>query len=139
MDNNNPKVKRVNLKDFTLLKTIGTGSFGRVQLTKNNVDNSINAVKILKKSEIIRQKQVDHIYSESVILSEISHPFIVSSSPYLGETERDRSDCQSYTFFPRIYTGRRVVYTDASPCNSSGRSSFVLHLPNYFYIRLPPR
>ena len=32
---------------------------------------------MLKKSEIIRLKQVDHIYSEYSILSLLSHPFIV--------------------------------------------------------------
>ena len=32
---------------------------------------------MLKKSEIIRLKQVDHIHSEFNILSQLSHPFIV--------------------------------------------------------------
>jgi len=36
------------------------------------------ALKMLKKSEIIRLKQVEHIKAEKAILSRISHPFIVN-------------------------------------------------------------
>jgi protein kinase X len=33
---------------------------------------------MLKKSEIIRLKQTDHIHSEYNILKQLNHPFIVS-------------------------------------------------------------
>mgnify|MGYP001810066763 CR=1 FL=1 len=32
---------------------------------------------MLKKAEIVRLKQVDHIISENAILSNIQHPFLV--------------------------------------------------------------
>ena len=32
---------------------------------------------MLKKAEILRLKQVDHIISENTILSQINHPFLV--------------------------------------------------------------
>jgi serine/threonine protein kinase len=35
------------------------------------------ALKMLKKTEIIRLKQVDHVRSEKKILEKITHPFIV--------------------------------------------------------------
>jgi len=35
------------------------------------------ALKIIKKSEVIRLKQVDHVKAEKKILSAIRHPFIV--------------------------------------------------------------
>jgi len=35
-------------------------------------------MKILKKAEIIRLKQVDHVISENTILANIQHPFIVA-------------------------------------------------------------
>ena len=35
------------------------------------------AIKSLKKAEIIRIKQVDHVISENNILASIAHPFIV--------------------------------------------------------------
>lgn len=36
------------------------------------------ALKILKKNEIIRLKQVEHIMSEKSILAQVEHPFIVN-------------------------------------------------------------
>ena len=71
------KPKRVKLRYFDLLKTVGLGSFGRVRLCKYKKNDKIYVMKILKKYEIIRQKQVDHVYSEFNILSAINHPFIV--------------------------------------------------------------
>ena len=36
------------------------------------------ALKIMKKSEVVRLKQVEHIKNEKEILSEVNHPFIVT-------------------------------------------------------------
>ena len=36
------------------------------------------ALKMLKKTEIIRLKQIDHVKSEKKILETINHPFIVT-------------------------------------------------------------
>merc|ERR1711988_1698064 len=66
------------LKDFEILDTLGTGSFGRVRLVKYTGDNMYYALKILKKSEVIYLKQVDHIKTEKQILEQISHPFVVN-------------------------------------------------------------
>jgi len=58
--------------------TLGTGSFGRVRLVQWLQDNEFYALKILKKSEVIYLKQVDHVKTEKKILEEISHPFVVN-------------------------------------------------------------
>lgn len=68
---------KVQISDYIFLDTIGVGSYGRVKLCRNKKTNKVYVVKMLKKSEIIRMKQVDHIYSEYIILSTIYHPFIV--------------------------------------------------------------
>lgn len=73
----NANNNKVNLNEFDFLQTIGTGSFGRVRLGRHKKTNKIYAIKMLKKAEIIRLKQVDHIYSEYNILSLLNHPFIV--------------------------------------------------------------
>jgi hypothetical protein len=39
--------------------------------------NCFFALKMMKKSEVVRLKQVEHIMNEKAILSEVSHPFIV--------------------------------------------------------------
>lgn len=53
------------------------GSFGRVRIAKNKKTEKYVAVKIMKKAEIIKMKQVDHIMNENNILASIDHPFIV--------------------------------------------------------------
>ncbi len=68
---------KVRIQEFEALKTVGLGSFGRVRLCQHKKTNKVYVMKILKKSEIIKQKQVDHVYSEYNILSVINHPFIV--------------------------------------------------------------
>ncbi|CEP03510.1 Protein kinase domain-containing protein [Plasmodiophora brassicae] len=66
------------LSDFELRETLGTGSFGRVRFAKHIPSGKFYAIKILKKAEILRLKQVDHILSEKTILQAINHPFIVN-------------------------------------------------------------
>ena len=65
---------------FILGTTLGTGTFGRVRLVtyKQTKKPLYFALKMLRKSEIIRTKQVNHIKAEKNILSNIHHPFIVN-------------------------------------------------------------
>lgn len=53
------------------------GSFGRVRLCRNRKTGEYFAMKILKKADIIKLKQVDHVISENTILADIDHPFLV--------------------------------------------------------------
>jgi len=41
---------RIDLEDYELLKTLGTGSFGWVRLVKRKSDNQYLALKMLKKN-----------------------------------------------------------------------------------------
>ena len=59
------------------MQTVGLGSFGCVGLCWYKKNDKVYVMKILKKMEIIKQKQVDHVYSESNILLVINYPFIV--------------------------------------------------------------
>ena len=63
------------IADFKLIKTIGTGTFGKVVLGIK--DDDPVAIKTLKKKVVIQLKQVEHILQEKDILQEIAHPFIV--------------------------------------------------------------
>jgi serine/threonine protein kinase len=84
-----PREKRVfALENFELKETLGTGTFGRVRLTNCNIDNKHYALKMLKKVDILRLKQVDHIKSEVRILSMIEHPFIVNMA---GHFQNDQA------------------------------------------------
>jgi serine/threonine protein kinase len=56
MMTNNNQAFNPKLKDFQLVKTLGTGTFGRVYLT-HHLNGKYFAMKVLKKLEIIRLKQ----------------------------------------------------------------------------------
>jgi len=66
------------LKDFETLRILGSGTFGRVQLVRHKQNTCYYAMKVLRKSEIIRLKQVEHVHNERNILSSTKHPFIVN-------------------------------------------------------------
>lgn len=66
------------MRDFEMLETLGTGTFGRVRLVRHKQTQQYFAIKIMKKTDIIRLKQVEHIISEKGVLSVINHPFVVN-------------------------------------------------------------
>ncbi|ORX95760.1 kinase-like protein [Basidiobolus meristosporus CBS 931.73] len=66
------------LSDFVILRTIGTGSFGRVHLVQLKANNRYYAMKVLKKTEVVRLKQVEHVNNERSILHACHHPFLVN-------------------------------------------------------------
>ncbi|XP_063963158.1 cAMP-dependent protein kinase catalytic subunit 1-like [Lytechinus pictus] len=68
------------LDDFDRIRTLGTGSFGRVMLVKHRVTAKYLAMKILDKQKVVKLKQVEHTLNEKKILQAISFPFIVSLS-----------------------------------------------------------
>ena len=47
-------------------------------LARNKKSGEFFAMKRLKKSDIIKLRQVDHVISENTILADIEHPFLVS-------------------------------------------------------------
>ncbi|KAI0080609.1 cAMP dependent protein kinase [Panus rudis PR-1116 ss-1] len=72
------------LTDFEVKGTLGTGTFGRVLLVRLRSSSSgttsmqnCYALKVLRKSEIVRLRQVEHVNAERYILSRVQHPFIV--------------------------------------------------------------
>ena len=62
--------------DFFIEKTLGKGSFGRVILVRRK--EKLYAMKILKKSEMIKKGLIDKIILEKHILQKSHHPFIVN-------------------------------------------------------------
>ena len=71
------KPHKVKISEYEFMQTLGAGSFGRVKLSKHKTTGKFWAIKILKKAEIIKLKQVDHIMNEVKILTMIKHPFLV--------------------------------------------------------------
>jgi len=68
----------ISLETFKIDSVLGTGSFGRVRLVQDKKTEQWMALKILKKQEIIRMKQENHIKNEKTLLQKANHPFIVN-------------------------------------------------------------
>ena len=79
---NKIKPKKIKLEEYKMDRILGSGSFGRVKLAKHKKEGKYVAIKILKKGELIKLKQVDHIYNEIKILSMIDHPFLVHTDGF---------------------------------------------------------
>ena len=67
---------KLTIEDFTIIKVVGKGSYGKVLLVKKNEEETIYAMKIMKKLSMVKKNQVDHIKTERRILELIDHPFI---------------------------------------------------------------
>lgn len=67
----------VTLEDFDRIKTLGTGSFGRVMLVRHKDSQKFFAMKILDKTKVVKLKQVEHTLNEKKILSAVKFPFLV--------------------------------------------------------------
>eukprot|EP01084_Bolivina_argentea_P226178 382077_1 len=65
------------MDNYNLIKTIGTGSFARVQLAQNITTKEYVAVKIIRKTRAFDLCQQVHTIWEYQILSSLKHPFIV--------------------------------------------------------------
>ena len=62
---------------FSKLQVIGVGAFGEVCLTKHVQSGSLYAMKILKKSEVLKRNQVAHVKAERDILAEADNEWVV--------------------------------------------------------------
>ena len=54
---------RISIDIFEIITTLGYGTFGRVKLVKLKGSKEVYALKVMKKVDIIKQKQVDHTKS----------------------------------------------------------------------------
>ncbi|KJA18599.1 hypothetical protein HYPSUDRAFT_144816 [Hypholoma sublateritium FD-334 SS-4] len=76
------QTKGLKLSDFEVRGALGTGTFGKVLLVRHRNSPQSGAqnhfaMKILRKTEIVRLRQVEHVNAERYILSRVHHPFVV--------------------------------------------------------------
>ncbi|CAN8010722.1 unnamed protein product, partial [Ixodes pacificus] len=74
---NSPATNTATLDDFDRVKTLGTGSFGRVMLVQHKEKKDYYAMKILDKQKVVKLKQVEHTLNEKRILQAVDFPFLV--------------------------------------------------------------
>ncbi|WMV31908.1 hypothetical protein MTR67_025293 [Solanum verrucosum] len=63
--------------DFELLTMIGKGAFGEVRICREKTTGQVYAMKKLKKSEMLRRGQVEHVKAERNLLAEVDSDCIV--------------------------------------------------------------
>lgn len=68
---------KMGVEDFELLTIIGRGAFGEVRLCREKNTEHVYAMKKLKKSEMLRRGQVEHVKAERNLLAEVDSDCIV--------------------------------------------------------------
>jgi len=64
-------------EDLDVMTILGEGSFGRVKLTLHKPTDDVYALKCLRKGQIIKYQQVDHVVGEKQVLALCNHPFLL--------------------------------------------------------------
>ncbi|KAL5149156.1 Serine/threonine-protein kinase CBK1 [Glycine soja] len=68
---------KMGVDDFELLTMIGKGAFGEVRVCREKTSDHVYAMKKLKKSEMLRRGQVEHVKAERNLLAEVDRNCIV--------------------------------------------------------------
>ena len=76
-DSDDQEYKPSIVDDLAWGRCVGAGTFGRVSFATHLPTGTPCAVKTLRKSEILRTGQLDHVRSEKAVLEAIDHPLIV--------------------------------------------------------------
>ncbi|DBA01205.1 TPA: hypothetical protein N0F65_002340 [Lagenidium giganteum] len=94
-----PAAKKMQFKDLEKIRTIGTGTFGRVFLVRHRPTNQAFALKCMQKANIVETHQQKNVLYEKGIIAECDHPFILK----LYETFSDAN--QLYMLFELVQGG----------------------------------
>lgn len=68
---------RLGADDFTCVKVIGRGAFGQVRLVQKVDTGKVYAMKVLRKSEMLKREQLAHVKAERDILAESTSQWVV--------------------------------------------------------------
>lgn len=69
--------KKMSPKDFDTLTIIGRGAFGEVRVCRKKDTGQVFAMKIMKKTEMVKKNQVAHIRAERDVLALADNPWVV--------------------------------------------------------------
>ncbi|XP_069679277.1 cAMP-dependent protein kinase catalytic subunit 1-like [Periplaneta americana] len=92
------------LADFRHIKSLGRGSFGKVELVVHDREKKLYAMKIMKKEKVVKRKQVEHTHNEKRVLTSCRFPFIVQMCFCFKDNTR------IYFVMPFIAGGEMFVY-----------------------------
>lgn len=69
--------KKVGVHDFNFCKIIGRGAFGEVRLVRKKSTNKVYAMKMMKKTDMVKRNQVERIRAERDVLALADNPWVV--------------------------------------------------------------
>ena len=75
--NSIPIQKKAKLEDFSIIRLIGIGSYGKVYVASKKRTNKLYAIKVLNKEFINNKNQKNNIITERNILLKLNHTFIM--------------------------------------------------------------
>ena len=93
-------------------------------------------MKRLKKADIIKLRQVDHVISENTILAEIDHPFLVTENlnQHLGRTQRLLPGQSLSLFLNELHRWRRAIHIPPLVHQAARGPRYVLRCTSYAYV-----
>jgi len=72
-----PSDYRMSVADFEMRKIIGRGAFGEVRVCREKRTGKVYAIKSMKKTEMLKKNQVDHVKAERDVLALADNPWVV--------------------------------------------------------------
>jgi len=69
--------KKIKLDDFDMVAIIGRGAFGEVRVVRKKDTGQVYAMKVMKKTEMLKKNQVAHIRAERDVLALADNPWVV--------------------------------------------------------------
>ena len=69
---------RPEARDLQRMRTLGTGTFGRVTLVQHKPSGGVYALKAMQKQQIMQSKQERNIMNEKNLLYVCAHPFVLA-------------------------------------------------------------
>lgn len=65
------------ITDFSVIRKLGSGSFGKVILAQTKKDDHLYAIKVIDKRAVIKGKHFQYVHNEKRILQSLNFPFVV--------------------------------------------------------------
>jgi serine/threonine protein kinase len=69
--------QEITIKDFILLKTISSGAYGNVILSRKKNTKDLFAIKVLDKEKMVEKNVTEFVMNERDILNQVNNEFIV--------------------------------------------------------------
>ena len=75
--NQRKNTTKVKMEDFSFIRLIGIGTYGKVFVATKKSNNKLYAIKILNKKQICILKLKKSIKTERILLEKLNHPFLM--------------------------------------------------------------